>query len=190
MKRLQIALWILIIVLFSVAVRAGELRLNWEEPTSGPVATGYRVYAGDTDPPTGFVELGLVYEHNLIGLPDCATGYYSVQAFNSAGQSEMHPTISVYPRPSVSDLTASEGGVHTIHGENFDTNLKVWVDAGAGFVQVGASQVNRVDCDTITIPDQPLNRIQVANVAMPLGSGEPLNIFSLPWPAPTGVTIE
>jgi hypothetical protein len=97
--------------------------------------------------------------------------------------------VSVYPRPDITNVLDSETGTQEIIGSNFDQNIKVFIDAGSGFVQLPPGDVNRLDCTKIRIPDIPLLRVQVANVALPLGHGEPKDIFSQPWPGPV-VTVE
>jgi hypothetical protein len=190
MRLLQIALWVLAVVLLSVAVRAGDLRIRWQPPAQGPTPTGYKVYTGLTDPPEGWTDVGLALEHDLTNLPDCTPNYLAVQAYNASSESLLSESISVYPRPTISDVTSDGTGTHTIHGNNFDTNVKVFVDAGNGFVQLPSGDVDRIDCTTIRIPSVPLFSARVANVVQPIGYGEPMDEFSMPWPAPSNIVVE
>jgi hypothetical protein len=186
--------WWLIFVALLVAgaatTEAGELRLTWEPPTQPPTPTGYRVFTGLDAGNMGPVDIGLVLSHDFASLPDCATNNFGVKALAGTAESQMSLVLSVYPRPSITDVTSDGTGTHTIIGNNFDPNIKVYVDSGAGFVQLPSGDVQRTSCTQIDIPAVALFRVQVANVALPLGHGEPLNIFSLPWPGPVNVTVE
>ena len=190
MRWRQVALLILMVVLFSIAIRAGELTLSWQPPDQGPTPTGYRVYTGLDADNMGHVDIGPVLSMDFASLPDCATNYMGVKGLSGTAETQMSVIVSVYPRPSITDLTSDGTGTHTIVGNNFDVNLKVYVDAGSGFVELPAGDVDRVSCTEVKIPSVPIFRVQVANVTQPIGHGEPLNIFSQPWPAPTGVMVE
>jgi hypothetical protein len=108
-----------------------------------------------------------------------------------AGDATSQPSneVSVYPRPSITLVGNSEQGTRLLTGLNFDANVKVYVDSGPGFVQLPPGDVNRISCTEIRITDVPLLRVQVANVALPLGSGEPKVIFSQPWPGPKQIIV-
>ena len=189
MKRL--AWWLLALaLLFCVrAAYAGEIRLDWQAGTSGPVAEGYRVSWGITTPPTTELDVGNVLTWAKPDMDNCTTHYFTVRAYVSAAESQPSVEVSAYPRPDVTNVLDSEIGTQAIMGNNFDTNLKVFVDAGAGLTQLPPADVTRVSCTEIRIPDIPLFQVLVANVALPLGVGEPKDVFSQPWPGPV-VTVE
>jgi len=190
MKLLKIPLLILIIVLFSIAIRAGEAIIHWQPPAQGPTPTGYLVYTGLTDPPQGSLDVGLVLQLELLSVPDCSRSYYAVRAYNASESSALSEVVSTFPRPIITDVTSDGTGTHTIIGSNFDVNIKVYVDAGSGFVELPSGDVERVSCNEVTIPSVPIYRVQVGNQVQPPGHGEPLDIFSQPWPAPIGVMVE
>jgi hypothetical protein len=180
----------------ALPVLSGDIRLTWEPGTgTGPTPTGYKVYWGTVSPPddpaNNELDVGnvLFWEVSDGSLADCVTTYYGVRAYIPSLESNLSTEVSTYPRPHIVDVVNSGIGTHTIMGTNFDTNLKVFIDAGSGWTQIPSDDVNRVDCTKIEIPDIPLFRVQVSNVALPLGSGEPKNIFSQPWPGPV-VSVE
>ena len=168
-----VVLWLSILI-----IRAGEIKLVWEPPDSGPEVTGYEVKVDEND----WFSVGMdrVYTASI---DNCETHIYKVRAV-SGELFSLATEIEGYPRPDVTDVMDNEEGTHVIHGVNFDTNFKVFIDAGAGWVQLPSNNVNRVSCTEIRITSIPLNRVKVANVALPLGSGEPTDVFSQPWPGP------
>lgn len=176
--------WIVLLLCASMA-GAGELKFKWDPPAGGPTPTGYRVSWGPTSPPTNEVDVGNVLDWTKSDYADCATTYLSVEAYAGPLESLPSTEISSYPRPDVTNVLDSEVGTQEVIGTNFDVNLKVFIDAGSGMTQLPSGSVTRVSCTKILIPDVPLLQVQVANVALPLGSGEPKDIFSQPWPGPT-----
>lgn len=168
---------------FCSPAQAGELHYTWTAG-DGPVPDGYRVYSGDVSPPTVETDVGNALEYTYANLQDCATHYFAVKAYKGAAESQLSTEVSVYPRPEVTLVGNSEQGTRLLTGTNFDSNVKVFVDLGAGFSQLPSGDVERISCTEIRITDVPLLRVQVANVALPLGHGEPMDIFSQPWPGP------
>jgi hypothetical protein len=194
MNRLYRYWWvpfILFLLLLDYATKAdaGEITLNWQPNAQGPAPDGYRVYTGTAPGEYGFVDVGLVLQHSLTNLPNCQPGYYAIKAYKGGAESQFSTEVSTYPRPSISDVQSSGAGTHKILGQNFDINLKVFVDSGSGFVELPAADVERISCGEVNIPEIPLYRVQLSNVAQPVGHGEPLNIFTQPWPGPE-LTVE
>jgi hypothetical protein len=195
MKRLQWSLWILVIIwllvmLVSTEAGAGEIRLSWSPSPGGPPATGYRVYTGIAPGDYAEVDVGGVMFHFFAALPDCQTNYFAVKAYNEADESEFSYEVSVYPRPSITDITSSQAGTHTILGNNFAPNARVYVNSTGNFLEVPPEDVEWLTCGELRIPDIPVLQVKVANTALPTGSGEPLNIFSMPWPGPVNLQVE
>jgi hypothetical protein len=196
-----VVLWIVLCILAAIGVaimitdsRADDLGLRWNPPpTGGPLAEGYHVYRGAASrvydlPPA---DVGNVLLWETADAPgNCTLQYYAVTAYNSAGESEYSSEVSSIARPQITDVTQNVTGVHTILGTNFDTSAKVYVKSGAEFVQLDPADVQRVSCTEIRIPADPVVDVRVANVAQPVGSGEPQFIFSLPWPGPQDPTVE
>lgn len=181
---------LVVLLLIARAANAGELELHWTAPPSGPQVDGYRIYVGDQPGVYGTpIEVGNVLEHQLVVPDDCTLRHYAVTAFNAAGESEYSTEVSSIARPTITDVTSSQAGAHTILGENFGESAKVWVNATGVFVQVPSGDVQRVSCGEIRIPDIPMVQLKVSNVALPLGSGEPEDIFSQPWPGPASVWV-
>ena len=184
-KRLLV--WVLILFavqVFTATIHAGELGLTWDASTGGPIAEGYRVYWGTVTPPATMDDVGNVLLWTSPTLQNCVPHYFAVTAYAGTEESQRGTEVSVYPRPDIVDVQSSETGTHPILGNNFDTNLKVWIDAGQGFVQIPSEDVNRVSCTEVKIPDVPMFKVQVQNVALPLNSGHPQDQFSQPWPGP------
>ncbi len=111
------------------AASAGSVIVAWDASAN---ATGYRVYWG-TSPgvygPTP-VDVGNVLETTISGLSDCTTYYFSVKAYNSAGDSSFATEVASWARPvvTVSSPAAAEQGrslALTITGTNFQNGATV-----------------------------------------------------------------
>jgi len=134
----------LLVVLCAAAspAMAGSIALTWD-PT--PNATGYNVYYG-TQSGTYTDSITTVSPAATItGLPDCATYFVAVKAFNASGESpNFSNELSGWSRPSVTAATPSsamQGAqiVMDITGTNFQSGAVV--DLGNPHVLLSSVQV-------------------------------------------------
>ncbi len=162
MKRLIVALWILVLLTLAQSfARADTLRLDWGEVTfTHPV--GYRVYwrpvgADATawqfiDTGGGITTMQLHYtQTDLAG--DCERREYAIKAVGilpdggrpeSAAFSNIVPTM---PEPIIASVQFNAGGVHRVMGDNFPE----WVAVEVNGVPV-TDGLNRVACQVVEFP--------------------------------------
>ena len=92
-----------ILGLATVPAQAGSVSMAWDAGAD-PDLVGYRVFygpaAGNYDQQ---IDVGLVTDHMVTGLTDCATWHVAVKALDSAGNvsAGFSNEISGWPRPTV-----------------------------------------------------------------------------------------
>jgi len=132
------------------AAQAGDLGFAWN-PSTG--ATGYRLYYGATSGTyTSNVDVLGATQTSLATVPDCATQYYAVTAYNTAGQSGYSTEVASWPRPrvaSTSQSTAQRGTTValTLTGANYQAGSSVSFST-AGLT---ASSVSVGSCNQLTV---------------------------------------
>jgi hypothetical protein len=111
------------------AASAGSVIVAWDASAN---ATGYRVYWGTSPGVYGAspLDVGNVTETTINSLSDCTTYYFSVKAYNSAGDSGYATEVASWPRPvvTISAPSAAEQGRRldlTIAGTNFQNGATV-----------------------------------------------------------------
>jgi hypothetical protein len=140
-------------------VSAGTIGLSWQP---SPGASGYRVHYGpQSNNLSTVVDVGNTTQTTLNSLGNCTTWHFAVSAYNAAGSSNLSPTVSSWPRPSVSNASpaSAKQGTQltlTINGNNFDPQVELELD-NPNVLLANAT----VLCD----------RIQVAATVLPLPGG-------------------
>jgi len=113
------------------ASHAGDIHLTWD-PVQG--ASGYRVYYGSASGVYGSSITVSGTSATITGLPDCATHFVAVKAFNGAGESNQFSNeVSGWPRPAITNAAAvrvmqGQQTVLDIYGSNFQSGASVDLD--------------------------------------------------------------
>jgi hypothetical protein len=111
------------------ASHAGDIHLTWD-PVQG--ASGYRVYYGSASGVYGSSITVSGTSATITGLPDCATHFVAVKAFNGAGESNQFSNeVSGWPRPAITNAAAvrvmqGQQTVLDIYGSNFQSGPR-WI---------------------------------------------------------------
>jgi hypothetical protein len=126
---------------------AGDVGLRWNA-SSG--ATGYKVHYGTSSgSPVQTVDVGSTTQTVLHGLADCTTLYFTVSAYNNAGESGVSNEVSSWTRPrftGASPAAAKQGAQFeiTLSGASFQPGASVEIDNPNVFldsVNVSCNQV-------------------------------------------------
>lgn len=115
----------------AMPAHAGSITLRWN---AAPGATGYRVYVGSS--PGQYdrsITLGKVTQATITDATDCADSFYSVTAFNAAGESGKSNEVFSWPKPKIDSITpgaAMQGQQFTldIQGNNLKPGVAVSID--------------------------------------------------------------
>ena len=130
MPRLQILALLMCVVLAVGAggdALGGSITVQWD-PVSDQNLAGYRIYYGlSSGTYSQSLDLGVITQHTLAGLPDCTAHYIALKSIDSLGQvsSQFSSEISGFTRPTLVSVTPSvvvAGGtaIITLDGVSFE----------------------------------------------------------------------
>jgi hypothetical protein len=180
--------YLLGLLLLITPVYAGSLGLSWN-PVTHPTLQGYEVGAGLS--PGNYTQFYQVENGESIVINDapdaCTLRYYAVRTLaTGAGgvviTSLWSTEVSVFARPTVSNVVAGSGGLYEINGMNYDVDTKVYIND----YPTPIADVTRVNCTKLTIPDTPFYTLKVVN---PGTDGDLEVPFNFPLSAPGGIGI-
>jgi hypothetical protein len=156
MRRLYVALWVLLLValglLLITELRAGDVNFTWD-PSAG--AAGYRVYIGTESGIYGPPVVTAAPPLNVPNLPDCVEHFAAVTAYNIAGESNYTAEVAFWPRPNITNAAPSTVNPQIVFVDGTGFSTQVTLKLNGNVIPFVRDNCGRLSVNTVDVPGAP-----------------------------------